>query len=118
MLKFLTVDDLAPFATIDEAKAKAMIEDAEATAALVAPCINDQSFNNWSGIRAILRGAILRWNEAGTGAVQQQSAGPFGMTVDTRQERRGMFWPSEIEALQNLCGSLGASAYTVSMAGD
>src|SRR5690349_10969422 len=100
---FLNVDDLAPFATIDAAKAEAMIEDAEAMAVLAAPCITGDGFAYGSAVRAILRGAVLRWNDSGSGALQSQQAGAFGMTVDTRQERRGMFWPSEIVALQSFC---------------
>lgn len=95
--------DLTPFATIATAKAQAMIDDAMALAARVAPCITQSTFAHDAAAKAILRGAILRWNEAGTGALQQQTAGPFGMQVDTRQQRRGMFWPSEITQLQELC---------------
>lgn len=99
----LTPDDLAPFATIEAAKAQAMIDDALALAARVAPCITSADFAHEAAARAILRGAILRWNEAGTGAMQQQTSGPFSHTIDTRQQRRGMFWPSEISQLQELC---------------
>lgn len=120
MTVFLTADDLSPFATIDTAKADAMIEDAEAMAVLVAPCITGVEFNNRDAVKAILRGAVLRWNDAGSGAMSAQSVtrGPFGesQTYDTRQERRGMFWPSEISQLQSLCRLVGGSAYTVSIA--
>ena len=113
---FLSVDDLAPFATIEATKAEAMIEDAEAMAVLAAPCITGESFANPIAVKAILRGAILRWNEAGTGALSTQQAGPYGMSLDTRQERRGMFWPSELTQLQGLCGT-SAGVYSVSLAG-
>lgn len=114
---FLAVDDLAPFATIDAAKADAMIEDAEAMALLAAPCIAAVDFAYGAAVKAILRGAVLRWNEAGTGALQAQNAGPFGQTLDTRQERRGMFWPSEIVALQSLCADSQGGVYSTSLAG-
>lgn len=114
---FLTVDDLAPFATIEVAKAEAMIDDAEAMALLAAPCIATTGFAHGSAVKAILRGAVLRWNEAGSGALQAQQAGPFGQTLDTRQERRSMFWPSEIVALQSLCTTGQGGAYSVSLAG-
>ena len=108
-MAFLTPADLAPFATIDEAKAEAMIADAEAMAALAAPCVVEPEFQadaNLSGaLVAILRGAIIRWNEAGAGAVTQQGAGPFQQTIDTRNPRKGMFWPSEIDQLRDLCKS-------------
>lgn len=112
----ITTDDLAPFATIDELKALAMIEDAVAMAALVAPCILEDDFAYEAAARAIIRGAILRWNEAGTGALQSQTVGPFGQTVDTRQQRRGMFWPSEIEQLQELCKGVTPGAFSVDTA--
>ncbi len=114
---FLDSSDLEPFATIESAKALAMIEDAEAMAVLAAPCITADGFTHTTAVKAILRGAILRWNEAGSGALQTQSAGPFGMTVDNRQERRGMFWPSEIVSLQNLCADAQGGVYTISLAG-
>lgn len=114
---FLNADDLDPFATIEVAKANAMIDDAEAMALLAAPCISADGFAYGTAVKAILRGAVLRWNEAGTGALQSQNAGPFAATLDTRQERRGMFWPSEIVALQSLCGSTSGGVYSVSLAG-
>lgn len=99
----ITVADLTPFADIETSKAQAMVDDALALATRVAPCLLDAEFAYPDAAKAILRGAILRWNEAGTGAMQSQTAGPFGMQVDTRQQRKGMFWPSEIEQLQDLC---------------
>jgi hypothetical protein len=114
---FLTVADLVPFAEIDSAKAEAMIDDAEAMALLAAPCIAEEGFAYGTAVKAILRGAVLRWNEAGTGALQSQNAGPFGQTLDTRQQRRGMFWPSEITSLQSLCTDTQGGVYSVSLAG-
>lgn len=108
--------DLTPFATIDEAKAEAMIEDAMAMAARVAPCILATEFEYDAAAKAILRGAILRWNDSGSGALQEQTAGPFGQKLDTRVQRKGMFWPDEIEQLQELCG-LASTVYTTSLAG-
>lgn len=111
MANLIDPSDLAPFATIDAAKAEAMIEDAQAWAFAVAPClVGDLTDVQLSAVRAVLRAAILRWHEAGSGAVQQQSAGPFAMSLDTRQERRGMFWPSEIKQLQDVCA--GSSSQT------
>lgn len=115
----LTPDDLAPFADIDPVKAAAMIEDALSLAVIVAPCIGTDTFEHAGAARAILRGAIIRWHEAGSGALASTTAGPFGQTVDTRQPRKGMFWPSEIEQLQGLCSSGGDSsdAFTIDTVG-
>lgn len=111
----ITLDDLRVFAPdIDEAKAAAMIEDALALAAEVAPCILEDSFTKAAAAKAILRGAILRWNDSGTGAIVSQAAGPFSQTVDTSRERRSLFWPSEIEQLQKLCtGSDPSGAFSI-----
>lgn len=106
--------DLEPFATIEAAKAQAMIDDALALAARVAPCITEDTFTYDAAAKAILRGAVLRWHEAGSGALQSETAGPFGQAIDTRQQRRGMFWPSEITDLARLCAaSTGASAFDI-----
>lgn len=114
---FLDVTDLAPFATIEATKAAAMIEDAEAMAVLAAPCITADGFAYTAAVKAILRGAVLRWNDSGSGALSAQQAGPFGQTLDTRQERRGMFWPSEIVALQAFCADAQGGVYSTSIAG-
>lgn len=105
MVDIITPADLAPFASIDAAKAAAMIEDALADASRLAPCINDEdlSTEKQAQFKSVLRAALLRWNDSGSGAYQQQTAGPYGVTLDTRQARRGMFWPSEIEAMQDIC---------------
>lgn len=99
----LVPEDLAPFADIPEAKAQAMIEDATALAVRVAPCIQDPSFLHAGVVKAVLRAAILRWHDTGTGALTQQSLDDYSQTVDTRQQRRSLFWPSEITQLQDLC---------------
>jgi hypothetical protein len=53
--------------------------------------------------KLVLIGAVKRWAEAGAGAFQQQTAGPFGVTVDTRQRTGFNLWPSEIAELQEIC---------------
>lgn len=124
-MAILTPADLAPFADIDPAKAEAMIADAEAMATLAAPCITDPTFADdptlQGALVAVLRGAILRWHDAGSGAITQQGAGPFQQTVDTRTTRKGMFWPSEIAQLRDLCARFGEldddKAFMVDMTG-
>ena len=109
----LTPADLAPFATIPEDQATAMIEDALAMAVLAAPCLSDGQLDPKyaAAAKAVIRGAILRWHEAGNGALtqRQQTAGPFSQneSYDTRSQRRGMFWPSEIAQLQDICRQAG-----------
>ncbi|MGW4124763.1 hypothetical protein [Nocardia sp. NPDC004711] len=113
---FIGTGDLAPFATIATAQAEAMIDDAEAMAALAAPCITAADFPDVkkAAVKAILRAAILRWAEAGSGAVTTKTAGPFGQTIDTSQPRRSLFWPSEVNNLQSLCKPEGeGKAYSI-----
>lgn len=67
--------------------------------------------------RLILIGAVHRWTQAGTGAVQTQSAGPYSVTTDTRQRTGYNLWPSEITQLQDLCKTGGTpGAFSVDTA--
>lgn len=111
-MAFLEAADLDPFASIDATKAEAMIADAEALAVQAAPCLAtpaELDDAQVAAVKAVLRGAVLRWNESGSsGAVTQQTAGPFSQTV-SQPQRRGMFWPSELEQLQEICGGSDTS---------
>lgn len=107
----ITPDDLAPFATIDSAKAEAMIADALGMAKLIAPCIDTADFAYADAAKAVIRGAVLRWNDAGTGAVTTRQAGPYQQVIDSNTRRNNLFWPSEITQLQSMCrDSSGAFA--------
>ncbi len=109
----LTPEDLEPFATIELAKAEAMIADALALAAQVAPCILTAEFLYPAAAKAVLRRAVVRWHEAGSGARTTQAAGPFQETLETRPSR-GLFWPSEINELAALCAdSTSGKAFEV-----
>ena len=123
----ITPEDIAPFATIDAAKLSAMIEDAEAMAGSVAPCLinleSPLSDLQRAAAKAILRRAILRWHEVGTGVVTQQSAGPFQQSLDTtRSAPRSLFWPSEVAELQGICKAAtdapkGGQVFTINASG-
>lgn len=106
-MAFLTEDDLSPFAQIQSEKAIEMINDATALAVLAAPCLaneDDLDDGQKAAVKAILRGAILRWNEVRAGALMSENAGPFGQSFDNGNNRRsGMFWKSEIDQLQSVC---------------
>lgn len=105
-----------------------MVAGANAKASRVAPCLT------WTGTpttepvptadqlaeaKLVLLGAVKRWAEAGSGALQSQNAGPYGMTVDTRQRTGFNLWPSEITDLQAICsgGSAGREAFSLDTAG-
>src|SRR5699024_11117725 len=106
MGQFIEPIDFEAFAEIPEEKALGMIEDAEAQAILTAPCITsldtapegespqDRKLREakLAAVKSILRAAILRWNDAGTGTIQTVHAGNFSQTTQ-QQVRRSMFWP-------------------------
>lgn len=99
----ITTDDLAPFTQIESAKAEAMIADALGMAKLLAPCITEDDFAYPDAAKAVIRGAILRWNDAGTGAITTKQAGPYQQVIDSNTRRNNLFWPSEITQLQTMC---------------
>ena len=103
-MAYLTPADLKPFASIPDEKALQMIADATATAMLEAPRLVDESDLSdlqKSQVKAVLRGAVLRWHEAGSGVVTQKTLGAAAQTID-QAKRRSMFWESEIEQLQRI----------------
>jgi hypothetical protein len=121
MTVLIAASDLAPFATIDSTKAAAMISDAIGMAVINAPCLatpDNLTANQLAAAKAVLRTAILRWNDAGSGAVETQSMLGMSVTLDTKQHRRSMFWPSEIEDLQRICkaGTIDGGAFSINTA--
>lgn len=110
----LTASDVTLFAPdLADAKAEAMIVDALAMARLVAPCIDDEDFAYPDAAKAVIRGAILRWNESGAAGRTQVSdtVGPFVHAESYQQPvRRALFWPSEIDQLKKLCADSTSSA--------
>lgn len=116
----LVASDIEPFAKVEAAKLAAMIEDVLALAASVAPCIVEDAFAHDKAARAILRGAVLRWHAADSGAITQQAAGPYSQTIDSTTRKSGLLWPSEIAALQDLCRNAtgdGGGAFVVDTLG-
>lgn len=119
----ITLADLTPFApALASDKADIMIADALALAAQVAPCIKDDDLSDEKSgaIKAILRGAILRWNDQGTGEQAALTAGIFGFNPKGNQ-RTSLLFPSEINDLAKICaGDTGAGrkAYMVDTLSD
>jgi len=114
----ITVEDLLIFdPDIDPVKAGEMIEDATSQALLAAPCLADETKLTETQIKqfkSVFRVAILRWNDQGSAGVVVQTtdvAGSFTHqeTVDNRQPRRGLFWPSELDMLEKICGKTRAA---------
>lgn len=115
MAAIIDVSDL-PSAIQSNELVQAMVAGANAKASRVAPCLT------WTGedadrpaptadqlaeAKLVLIGAVRRWAETSSGALSQQGAGPFSMTVDTRQRTGYNLWPSEIEGLQAVCLAAG-----------
>lgn len=96
-----------------------LVAGANAKATRVAPCLGETpTEDQLAEARLVLIGAVKRWAEAGAGALQSQNAGPFGMTVDTRQRTGFNLWPSEIESLQHICATepTGRQAFSIDTA--
>lgn len=117
MAEIITVLDL-PAAVQAAELVETLVAGANAKATRVAPClgwdgtVTDEpvpSADQLAEERLVLIGAVKRWAETSSGALQAQQAGPFGMTVDTRQRTGYNLWPSEIEALQDICADGGSS---------
>lgn len=103
----VTVDDL-PAAIKTAELVDLMVRAANARATRVAPCLKiTPTAEQVDDAKLVLVGAIKRWAEAGSGALQSQTAGPFGMQVDTRQRTGYNLWPSEIAQLQDICAGSG-----------
>ena len=123
MAAIIAVTDLP--AAIQSAESVAlMVAGANAKASRVAPCLTwdgtatDQpapTDDQIAEAKLVLIGAVKRWAEAGSGALTTQVAGPFSMGQDTRQRTGYNLWPSEIEALQDICstGATGREAFSL-----
>lgn len=104
--EIVKVTDL-PKALQDAELVDTMVAAANARAARLAPCLAEgadpaPSTDMLAEAKLILIGAISRWNEAGSGGIQQETAGPFSMSITQRSTGYSL-WPSEIESLQELC---------------
>lgn len=110
-MALIDVEDLpaSVLSKIDAAELDIMVAGANAKAARVAPCLvaddPTPTEDQLAEAKLLLLGALKRWADAGSGALQQQTAGPFTVTTDTRQRPGHNLWPSEIEGLQAICAS-------------
>lgn len=107
MAEIIKVEDL-PAALQSADLIAVMVAGANATASRVAPCLASTdpapSADQLAEAKLILIGAVKRWTEAGSGALQHQIAGPFQIAMDTRQKASGFrLWPAEITDLQEIC---------------
>lgn len=112
MAAIITAGDLPDDVSSALGSALATVLDGlNAKASRVAPCLISSdpapSVEQLAEAKLILFGAVKRWADAGSGAYQQQTAGPFGVSIDTRQRTGYNLWPSEIEQLLALCKKVG-----------
>jgi len=119
--EIITLGDL-PMSIQNAELIDVMIAGANAKASRVAPCLVSTdaapTADQIAEAKMVLIGAVKRWSEAGAGSIQSQNAGPFGMTVDTRQRTGYNLWPSEITDLQAICstGPTGRQAFSIDTA--
>lgn len=102
--------DLQKFdAELDQAQAEDMIATAWARAQRIAPCLKEEAPELDSSdieiVKDVLRSAILRWSERGSGAVVQRTAGEYGETLAKADDSGNLFRPNEIRDLQSVCGN-------------
>lgn len=100
----ITLDDLVLYdTTITPDKADALITGALARAGLIAPCLAEAEFGGIyaDAAKSVLVQTILRWHQTKPG-VTSEAIGPFATSYGAARE---LFWPSELEELQNICGS-------------
>lgn len=95
--------------------ATALIAGTWARALKIAPCLADMEWTDddtepgWANtqlVKDILRDAILRRDEAGTGVVGSRVSGDY---QETLKYSGGLFRPSEIADLQQLCSDYKSS---------
>jgi len=118
----LTWEDLKVFEPdIPEELANAMVATVWSRAQKLAPCLTavDPDPNplddavDLETVKDILRSAVLRWNDSGSGAVTSRTAGDY--SENFASSGGGLFRPGEIADLRTLCGGrAGQKASTIS----
>jgi len=118
-MPILNIDDVRVLTSVtDDDKAQALVDGANALALTVAPCLGDEDLDatKAKAAKLILALAVVRWLARGDGITVDQQAGPYQWTV--HQSNGGLLWPSEIQALQGICGTgstTGQSAFSIDM---
>ena len=104
---------------ITDETAELFIRDAVAMAVTIAPGLKTADQDTQDAAAGVIRGAIVRWGEAGAGGVASQSKtmGPFS-TQESYRQRSSMFFPSEEALLKRLADSASRRVYSVDMLPD
>lgn len=111
----MSVADLSPLTKASDEALAVMIEDVEALAVAAAPCLSDPSAltdAQSATVRAVVRGAILRWADYTMRDDRQMTAGPYsiGPAAGSSGERKPLLWPTEIASLQEVCAAMSGRA--------
>lgn len=101
-----------------EDMADAMITSVWARCTKVAPCLkemewseteSDEEYENTQLVKTIVRAAVLRWSDSGSGIVTQRIAGDYQETL-SGVSGGGLLRPDEIRDLQQLCATSSTQA--------
>jgi len=114
-MALLTLADLRAIEpNLNDDKAQAMIEDALSFARVKVPAITGTlTLDQENAIKGVLREQVLRRLANGDGNVQQQSAGPFSMTVDSRTTLAPIVSDHALNRLRDILGVRSGSAFSV-----
>lgn len=113
MARILTADDMAGLVTADPALLNVVITDVENYAISEIPGLDDVVLTTGvfpeqvvARVRSVLRQAVRRYIEAGTGAIVTQAApGGYSQTVDATALRRGgLLYARELDTLRKILG--------------
>lgn len=124
---YITVADITALRPNSDGRIAAFVTSANALAIMAAPGIASPEFiaNEvaMEALRAILRSAVIRWDDMANGATNISShtyqAGPLSETQTTDNRQRGGFylWPSEEALIRGLLGPSGSGrAFTIATA--
>ncbi|WP_280507810.1 hypothetical protein [Nocardia flavorosea] len=113
----LTHSDLLPFQpNITETMSGAMISSVWSRARKAVPQLTDPELSLGADdtelLRTVLRSAVLRWFDGGSGAVYQRGAGDFSETLRA-SGMGGTFTREELSELRSLAGLEPGGASTI-----
>jgi hypothetical protein len=115
MTNLLILADLRPFVdNLDVNRAQAIIEDLLSLAVVRVPALlGPLSVDQQDAARGVLREQALRRYSNGAGDVQQQTAGPFTVTVDSRSSRVPILSDHALNRLRQIVGVDSGKAFSV-----
>lgn len=121
MATIITPEDIpeSVASKLDQEDLQLLLDGLNARASRLAPCLAENPTpDQLAEAKVVLVGVTQRWVNAGAGAFQSQTAGPFSVAVDTRERGGYTLRPTEIDELQAICstGDSGPKAFSVETA--